>query len=422
MDDVAIIGAGLAGAAAAWTIAQSGRKSIILEARNRVGGRALSRPFGIGGELLDFGGSWITPWHERIRYYAEQTGIALRPRHAVVEHRWHDGEMLRVGVPCSDDERPAFDRAMARLVSDVDRYQRGEALDLARLPLNRYLDSIDASPATRSHVMAWWTISGNGDPDRISATELLSSCAYGGGRPEGMISALAHTLEPGAAVLCERMIAHSGAEVRLNTAATGVRVVRDSVVIAHGEGETRARCALLALPLNAVWPIEFSPALSDRKMEAVAIGHGGRSVKMWIKARGIRVGTLATGGPDGLRWLFAERAADDGATLIVGFGLEDFDPDCGDAVAHCLYRFFPEADLIAWDHHDWVVDPWARGTWVALPAEALWIGDPQVWSSEGRLAFASSDYAPRAAGWFEAALIAGEQAAHALLGKVNLLS
>jgi hypothetical protein len=365
----------------------------------------------------------MTPWQQQIRYHADLAGIALRPRHPVVEHRWHDGETLRIGDPCSAAERPEFDRCMMRIRSDVERYGKGQGGEIVRLSLSAYLDEIDTGPAARVHVLAWWTISGNGDPDRISAAEFLSSCAYGGGRPEGMIDALAHTLEPGAGVLAERMIARSGAALRLRTAIGYVRQESDCVHLTHTDGEeTHARCAILGLPLNAIGSIVFSPALSERKTKAAQIGHGGSSVKMWIKARGVRVGTLATGGPGGLRWMFAERGSADGTTLIVGFGFMDqgFDPGNRHDVAGCLYRFFPEADLVAWDWHDWVGDPWARGTWVALPADALWIGDSGVWAPEGRLAFASSDYAPQSPGWFEAAIVAGEAAAHALLVRNNL--
>ncbi|MFL5258536.1 MAG: flavin monoamine oxidase family protein [Hyphomicrobiales bacterium] len=421
--DVVIIGAGLAGAAAACTCAGAGLKSIILEARDRVGGRAYTRPFGSGGDLLEFGGSWITPWQNRIRYYAGLTGVSWRPRHPVIEHRFHDGRTLRTGEPCAAEERAEFGRAMARLRADVKRYQQNQACDVAEVSLDAYLAAIDASPPARTQIMAWWTISGNGDPDRISAAEFLSSCAYGGRTPEGMMGALAHTLEPGASILCERMIALSDADLRPNAPVVRVRHESDRIVATTSSGtEIAARSAIVALPLNAIGTITFTPALRGRKAEAAALGHGGRSIKIWIEARGVPVGVLATGGAGGIRWMFAEREGGNGTTLIVGFGLPDFDPAKRDDIASSLSRFFPEAEIIAWGYHDWVSDPWARGTWVALPADALWIADSSVWKPEGRLAFASSDYSPQSPGWFEAAIVAGESAARATVEQEALLS
>jgi monoamine oxidase len=423
MKDVVIIGAGLAGAAAACTCARAGLKSIILEARNRVGGRAYTRPFGSGGDLLEFGGSWVTPWQNRIRYYAGLTGVSLRPRQPVIEHRFHDGRTLRTGEPCAAEERAEFDRAMARLRADVERYQQDQAHNVAEMSLDAYLAAIDASPPARTQIMAWWTISGNGDPNRVSAAEFLSSCAYGGGTPEGMIGALAHTLEPGASVLCERMIARSGEDLRPDAPVVRVRHEPDRIVATAGNGtEIIARSAIVAVPLNAMRTITFTPALTGRRAEAAALGHCGRSIKVWIEARGVPVGVLATGGVGGIRWMFAEREGANGTTLIVGFGLPDFNPANRDDIASSLSRFLPEAEMIAWDYHDWVSDPWARGTWVALPADALWIADSSVWKPEGRLAFASSDYSPQSPGWFEAAIVAGEAAARAIVEQEVLLS
>jgi nicotine dehydrogenase len=93
------------------------------------------------------------------------------------------------------------------------------------------------------------------------------------------------------------------------------------------------------------------------------------------------------------------------------------DPTDRLSVTTSLARFFPEAELVAWDWHDWLGDPYARGTWVALLADAPWIGDPEIWSREGRIAFATSDFAENAAGWFEGAIRSGEAAALAVLPK-----
>ena len=57
--DVAILGAGLAGAAAACTCAAAGLSTVILEARDRAGGRGFTRKFAGSEDLLEFGGSWV---------------------------------------------------------------------------------------------------------------------------------------------------------------------------------------------------------------------------------------------------------------------------------------------------------------------------------------------------------------------------
>jgi len=427
--DIAVIGAGLAGAAAASIVTAQGKSAIVLEARERCGGRAFTRPFTAGGDLLEFGGSWVTPWHERIRHYADATGISLRPRSSVSTHHWHDGSTLRASQPSSKAARPAFDRTLARIRTDALRYKAGEKTDadgqsMMAVSLNAYLDRIDASPEARAHVLAWWTVSGNGDPAVISASEFISSCAYGEGAPEGMIDKLQHTLVPGAAILAERMIEKSGAELRLNSPVAAIRQTMDEAIVTLADGGTlKARAAIVCLPINTLRGIAFDPPLSPVKSAAIARGHGGKAIKVWIKARGVVVGALVTGGGDGLAWMFAEREAEDGTTLIVSFGLADpgFDPDDRHTIAGALQRFFPDADLVAWDWHDWVADPYARGTWVALPADALEMADSANWQPEGRLAFATSDISPDQAGWFEGAIIAGEAAAKTLLRQSNAL-
>ena len=427
--DIAIIGAGLAGAAAASIVTAQGKSAIVLEARDRAGGRAFTRPFTAGGDLLEFGGSWITPWHDRVRHYAELTGTTLRPRSLVSTHHWHDGTTLRSGEPSSQEGRAGFDRTMARIATDAARYKAGDRTDadgqsMMSASLNDYLDRIDAGPEARNHVMAWWTVSGNGEPAVISASEFISSCAYGEGRPEGMIDKLQNTLVPGAGVLAARMIEKSGAELRLSLPVVAIDQSTDETIVTCANGEkVKARGAIVCLPINALNAIAFTPALSPVKSAAIARGHGGKAIKVWIKARGVEVGELAAGGIDGLSWMFAERRAEDGTTLIVCFGIADpkFDPNDRHAIAGALQRFFPKADLVAWDWHDWVADPYARGTWVALPADMLEMADPQNWQPEGQLAFATSDIAADQAGWFEGAIIAGEAAATALLRQSNAL-
>ena len=55
-----MVGAGLAGLSAARAIRKAGRSVVVLEARDRVGGRTLNEKLG-KGEVVEIGGQWVGP-------------------------------------------------------------------------------------------------------------------------------------------------------------------------------------------------------------------------------------------------------------------------------------------------------------------------------------------------------------------------
>src|SRR3954447_20600924 len=72
--DVVVVGAGLAGLTAARALQQAGRSVLVLEARNRVGGRTQNEPLG-NGNHADLGGTWIGPTQDRIAAMAAAVGV-----------------------------------------------------------------------------------------------------------------------------------------------------------------------------------------------------------------------------------------------------------------------------------------------------------------------------------------------------------
>ena len=71
--DVVVVGAGLAGLAAAREIERAGRSAVVVEARRRVGGRVLGQP--IGGEAIELGGQWVGPTQDALLGLARELGV-----------------------------------------------------------------------------------------------------------------------------------------------------------------------------------------------------------------------------------------------------------------------------------------------------------------------------------------------------------
>ena len=174
---------------------------------------------------------------------------------------------------------------------------------------------------------------------------------------------------------------------------------------------------MLALPVNTLPGIGFDPALPGATAEALG-SNAGRARKLWLRARGVPHGVLAAGAGEGLHWMYADRVLDDGDVLLIAFGYDDpaFDPGSHADAERALRAFFPDAELIASDHHDWLADPFSLGTWATAEVGRADLLTAARFPPLGRIAFATSDVAQHEPGWIEGALVAGAAAARWALG------
>jgi monoamine oxidase len=116
--DVAIVGAGLAGLVAARRLAAAGVQPLVVEARERVGGRLLNEEIG-DGKVVEVGGQWIGPTQERLAALAAELGVGTFPTHDEGRHLFEMNGKVASYTGALTDARVGLVRELSRAISPL---------------------------------------------------------------------------------------------------------------------------------------------------------------------------------------------------------------------------------------------------------------------------------------------------------------
>src|SRR5215216_1349407 len=145
--DLVVIGAGLAGLAAARVAAAAGASVVVVEARDRVGGRVLNEEIG-GGQIVEVGGQWIGPTQDRLASVASELGVATFPTFGEGENVIEYGGRLR-------RYRGTIPRINPAVLLDVERAQRKLNRLARRVPLDAPWEAADAAALDGQTAATW---------------------------------------------------------------------------------------------------------------------------------------------------------------------------------------------------------------------------------------------------------------------------
>lgn len=410
--DVIVVGAGLAGLTAARDLTAAGIDVLTLEARDRVGGRAWTHPDALHGNGFEMGGMFVDPAHTAIVTELDRYGLTLDPLPFPTSVAWlTQGELRRGGLPVPPDELPQLEIAVrawqdAATTADAGGFVPGSVAD--------YFTSRVHGPHTLDLLRAYFDTEVSGDWATASMHTMAEDLAGGGGSVSRWTVAamLAPTVSGGISRLAQALRAEAG----LIHCQEPVRALADDgsgVEVRTTSGKSyRAKALVLATPLNTWSDIDVSPAWPAAAAALIGRGHRGSGAKLGVLARG-DIPDVAFCGLPNLSVLKTIRRLPDGSVVLVVFGShpDEIDPDDLAAVTGLLRPVVPDVEVLAAAMHDWVADPYARGTWLAHDATTTAAEVDAVAVPHGRIIPAGADVTRVGASYLDGAVHSGREAA-----------
>lgn len=255
--DVVVIGAGMAGLTAARALLQQGRRVAVLEARDRVGGRVLSKRVD-GGDVVELGAEFVHGRAPELWALIKEAGVETVER---------EGTMLR-----AEDGRVVEDED-----GNEDTFAPLEALENWSGPDKSFAEWLAASDVEdwqRPMLLGYVEGFNAADAAKISA-QSLGVQQRAEDETEGD---RAWHVRGGYAQLAEFLAAQVkelGGEVRLGWAVDTVRWREGNVEIETGRGVVHAAKCVVTLPLSLVQKINDSDGVRFLP-EPAAIAHARR--------------------------------------------------------------------------------------------------------------------------------------------------
>ncbi|MGB0435531.1 MAG: flavin monoamine oxidase family protein [Mycobacterium sp.] len=282
MADVVVVGAGFAGLAAARELVRLGHDVVVVEGRDRVGGR--SHTGTLAGVPVDLGGTFVGPTQDAVLALAAELGCETVPTYGRGKNliRWRGRvRSYRSTIPrlsileLVDVSRVQwrFDR-ISRKVPVAQPWTSPIAADLDSISLDKWLRSMHAGASTRDLMAIMARVTWGCEPDAVSMLHAVRYVKAAGGLSRMLDTeggAQQDRFPAGTQQIAQRMADELGDRVVLDAPATRIHRQQDgTTTVAAGHNEFTALAVVVAIPPEHRSGIQFDPPLPPEHQELVA--------------------------------------------------------------------------------------------------------------------------------------------------------
>lgn len=446
--DFVIVGAGFAGLTAALRLTQAGRSVVVLEARDRVGGRVYTETLP-DGSWLDFGGTWFGPGQDHAYALAREMGVPTYPTYVAGDSLvvLADGTLVRNAgtFPISEVFSAA---AMLAMLAEFEAMGSG-------LPLDRPWDGPEAGEWDKQSVAAWLDsqlgdavptvktafrtlITGlfTSDPAEVSLLDALYlvhshqgferlMSVTGGDQQDRVMG--------GMQAIADRIAVRLGPALHLSAPVRQIMQDDAGVEVVADTASVRAQRVIVAIPPTLSGHLRYDPPLPTDRALLVQRVPCGSVIKVLIKydepfwrAKGLTGQSFAATDPIGATFDGCTDTGRPGLMIAFAFGPQalalgrlskvDRQQRFVDAL---VQRFGAEAAAPTAEYyeHDWAAETWSRGCMLAhFPPGVLTSFGPALQEPFGRIHWAGTETSAAFHGSINGAIESGERAVREVLG------
>ena len=433
--DVVVVGAGFAGLTAARELTQQGHDVLVLEGRDRVGGRSFTGS--VAGLPADLGGTFVGPTQDAVLALAAELEILTTPtyhegKNLIQWRGWarsYRGSIPRLSLTGLFDVgrlRWQFER-IARSVPLAAPWDARRARKLDNLSLGDWLRSVRATASSRDLLAIMARVTWGCEPDDVSMLHAARYTHAAGGLDRLLDvenGAQQDHFPGGTQQIAEAAAAELGTRVVLSAPVRRIERHGAGVTITSDRGQAEAGFVIVAIPPAHRASIEFTPPLPPEYEQLARHWPQGRLSKAYAaystpfwRANGFSGQALSDKGPVFIT--FDVSPQDDGPGILMGFAdARAFDSlpteqRRRDAL-RCFASLFGDDALKPLDYvdHRWGAEEFAPGGPTAAVPPGAWTRyGPWLREPVGPIHWAGTETADEWTGFLDGAVRSGQRAA-----------